>query len=87
MAYEIHTDWLWKQSSKPRKRRESIYPFQKMRPGQYFNVPYTDVKDKQTLYNKINQVAMRLGIKFKIQPQYEEAGIWNYRVYHDGYAE
>jgi len=94
MPFEIYTDKYWKPKSKVRKRKESIYPFADMVPGQYFKIPELEVKNKQTLYNRINQVAMRQGVLFYIDKKAEWPGdipigspIWYFYVYHDGYAE
>lgn len=94
MAYEVYTDNYWRPPAKARKRKESIYPFSTMKPGQYFKIPVNDVKSKQTLYNRINQVAMRQGVLFHIDKKAEWHGdvpigvpSWYFYVYHDGFAD
>lgn len=96
MTFEIYSDRFYKRPPKKRKRRESIYPFAKMEVGQYFQILKSDVKSKQALYNRVNQVAMRQGILFHIETRYEtdddiplpdRKGTWFYRVYYDGKIE
>ncbi len=93
MAFEIYSDRYYTPPKKPRKRRAPVYPFDKMEVGQYFKIPADDVKSKQTLYNRINQVAMRQGIAFHIEKRMEYESelpmpnrkeMWFYRVYYDG---
>ena len=93
MFFEIYTDKYWRPPEKKRKRKESIYPFANMKPGQYFKIPVSDVKNKQTLYNRINQAAMRQGVLFHIDKKAEwesdvpiDPPTWYFYVYHDGFT-
>lgn len=85
MPYEVFTDWSWVKPKRARKQKESIYPFRKMQPGQYFLIPKESVDSQKILYNRINQAAMRFGVLFKIKQQLGDDNIWYYRIYHNGY--
>lgn len=84
MTFEIQTDNFWR--PKPRKkRRQPLYPFHLMKPGQFFVLAAKN-DSKATVRNRINQSAMRAGVFFDIRRVFENDE-WFYRVYHDGYIE
>jgi len=96
MVFDIYSDRYYTPPKRKRKRRMPVYPFDKMKIGQYFQIPKDDIKSKQALYNRINQVAMRQNVSFHIEAKFEfenelptpdRKGTWFYRVYYDGKIE
>ena len=85
MKYEIKTDRHWTPIKKRKTPRERTYPFDIMKPGQYFVIDDgSKIKDVQ---NKINQAAMRAGAYYAIRTAYDvDDNMRQFlKVYHDGY--
>lgn len=85
MTYEIKTDRYWTPIKKRKTPRERTYPFDIMKPGQYFVID--DGSTKEDVQNKINQAAMRAGAYYAIKTTYAVDGDMHpfLMVYHDGY--
>ena len=85
--YKIFHDDSWE--PQPRKKtRVKSFPFERMKPGDYFFVPVHEV-DEETLRNRVNQSAMRSGCYYHMDRKWSyrdgPQGIPCFRIFHDGY--